>query len=219
MKSTFILLGVLAAVVAAGVVYVLRPYQQVDLSGHVNEPTPTSIDRVNIQPINQAVQVTLKTNKGDIQLVLDGASAPLTVGNFVRLALDDFYDGVMFHRVIPGFMIQGGDPTGTGSGGPGYQFQDEINQRKLVRGSLAMANAGPNTNGSQFFIVTALATPHLDGFHTNFGQVVGGMDVVDAISRVERDDSDKPLQPIVIEDVIVHNVTKKVPESPALKIE
>lgn len=218
MKGVAILLVIVAAVVVVGFVYTMRPYQEVGLSRKVNEPTPTA-SPMNIQPINQVVQVTLKTNKGDIALVLDGASAPLTVGNFVKLALDDFYDNVVFHRVIPDFMIQGGDPTGTGSSGPGYTFQDEINPRKIVRGSVAMANAGPNTNGSQFFIVTAQATPHLDGKHTNFGQVTAGMDVVDAISAVPRDANDKPLEPVVIQDVIVHNVTKTTPESPALKIE
>ena len=109
--------------------------------------------------------------------------APKTVENFVKLASDGFYDGVIFHRVIPDFMIQGGDPTGTGSGGPGYTFEDEFNEHKVERGALAMANAGPNTNGSQFFIVTTEAAPWLDGKHTVFGRVTDGMDVVDKISR------------------------------------
>ncbi len=108
---------------------------------------------------------------------------PKTVENFKKLAGDGFYDGVIFHRVIPDFMIQGGDPTGTGSGGPGYQFEDEFNEHKVERGVLAMANAGPNTNGSQFFIVTADACPWLDGKHTVFGRVTSGMDVVDAIAQ------------------------------------
>jgi peptidyl-prolyl cis-trans isomerase B (cyclophilin B) len=144
---------------------------------------------------------TLNTNKGAISVELFDEDAPKTVQNFVKLARDGFYDRVIFHRVIPDFMIQGGDPTGTGSGGPGYQFEDEINQHKVVRGALAMANAGPNTNGSQFFIVTADETPWLDGKHTVFGRVTDGMDVVDAISAVERDARDKPYEDVVIDRV------------------
>jgi peptidyl-prolyl cis-trans isomerase B (cyclophilin B) len=144
---------------------------------------------------------TLNTNHGTIGVELFDEDAPKTVQNFRKLAGDGFYDGVVFHRVIPDFMIQGGDPTGTGSGGPGYTFQDEINQHKVVRGVLAMANAGPNTNGSQFFIVTAEATPWLDGKHTVFGRVTEGMEVADAISTVETDAEDKPRAPVVIERV------------------
>jgi peptidyl-prolyl cis-trans isomerase B (cyclophilin B) len=144
---------------------------------------------------------TLQTNRGAIELELFDNDAPATVRNFVALAQKGFYDGVIFHRVIPDFMIQGGDPTGTGTGGPGYEFDDEINEHKIERGALAMANAGPNTNGSQFFIVTADACPWLDGKHTVFGRVTGGMDVVDAISAVERDESDKPREDVVIERV------------------
>src|SRR6266702_6563059 len=127
----------------------------------------------------------LQTSRGPLELELFDADAPKTVENFKKLAGDGFYDGVIFHRVIPDFMIQGGDPTGTGSGGPGYTFEDEFNENKVERGALAMANAGPNTNGSQFFIVTADACPWLDGKHTVFGQVTSGMDVVDAIEQVE----------------------------------
>ena len=127
--------------------------------------------------------------------------APTTVENFRKLAGDGFYDGVIFHRVIPDFMIQGGDPTGTGMGGPGYTFEDEFNDHKVERGALAMANAGPNTNGSQFFVVTAEATPWLDGKHTVFGRVTSGMDVVDAISQVDTDANDKPREAVVIERV------------------
>ena len=128
---------------------------------------------------------TMLTNHGSIELELFDDAAPKTVQNFIKLAQDGFYDGVIFHRVIQDFMIQGGDPTGTGSGGPGYQFEDEFNDHKVVRGALAMANAGPNTNGSQFFIVTTGAAPWLDGKHTVFGQVTSGMDVVDAIEGVD----------------------------------
>ena len=144
---------------------------------------------------------TLHTNRGAIGLELFDGDAPKTVENFRTLAGDGFYDGVVFHRVIPDFMIQGGDPTGTGMGGPGYTFEDEFNDHGVVRGALAMANAGPNTNGSQFFIVTAEATPWLDGKHTVFGRVTSGMDVVDTISQVETDANDKPREPILIERV------------------
>jgi peptidyl-prolyl cis-trans isomerase B (cyclophilin B) len=143
----------------------------------------------------------LQTSKGPIDIELFDEDAPKTVENFVKLAEDGFYDGVIFHRVIPDFMIQGGDPTGTGRGGPGYTFEDEFNEHKVERGALAMANAGPNTNGSQFFIVTADATPWLDGKHTVFGRVTDGMDVVDAISNAERDGRDKPHEDVAIQRV------------------
>src|SRR5690242_18061581 len=146
---------------------------------------------------------TLHTNHGAIALELSDDVAPQTVDNFLKLARDGFYDGVIFHRVLPDFMIQGGDPTGTGSGGPGYQFEDEANQHKVVRGALAMANAGPNTNGSQFFIVTTEAASWLDGKHTVFGRVTDGMDVVDEISAVDRDARDRPRSDVVIERVDV----------------
>jgi cyclophilin family peptidyl-prolyl cis-trans isomerase len=146
---------------------------------------------------------TLHTNHGTIGLELFDDDAPKTVENFLKLSRDGFYDGVIFHRVIPDFMIQGGDPTGTGSGGPGYTFEDEFNDRKVERGALAMANAGPNTNGSQFFIVTAEACPWLDGKHTVFGRVADGMDVVDEISDLDRDARDRPRSDVVIERVDV----------------
>jgi len=146
---------------------------------------------------------TLQTNHGAIRVELYDDDAPKTVENFLKLARDGFYDGVVFHRVIPDFMIQGGDPTGTGRGGPGYQFEDEINDHKVVRGALAMANAGPNTNGSQFFIVTTQEASWLDGKHTVFGHVADGMDVVDAISDVETDAGDRPHRDVVIERVVV----------------
>ena len=146
---------------------------------------------------------TMLTNHGSIELELFDDAAPKTVQNFLKLAQDGFYDGVIFHRVIQDFMIQGGDPTGTGSGGPGYQFEDEFNDHKVVRGALAMANAGPNTNGSQFFIVTTGAAPWLDGKHTVFGQVTSGMDVVDAIEGVDTGPGDKPREDVRIESVTV----------------
>ena len=139
---------------------------------------------------------TMKTSEGDVTFELFDADAPKTVENFRKLASDGFYDGLNFHRIIPDFMIQGGCPHGTGTGGPGYQFEDEINEHKVVRGALAMANAGPDTNGSQFFIVTADACPWLDGKHTVFGQVTDGMDVVNRIGNVETDGRDAPIEPV-----------------------
>jgi cyclophilin family peptidyl-prolyl cis-trans isomerase len=144
---------------------------------------------------------TLHTSEGPIELELHSEDAPKTVENFVKLSRDGFYEGVIFHRVIPEFMIQGGDPTGTGTGGPGYEFEDEFNQHPVERGALAMANAGPNTNGSQFFIVTVEGAPWLDGKHTVFGRVTSGMDVVDRISQVDRDANDRPREPVTIERV------------------
>ena len=135
---------------------------------------------------------TMKTTEGDIVLELFDEDAPKTVANFKKLAGQGFYDGLIFHRVIQDFMIQGGCPQGTGTGGPGYTFEDEINQHKIVKGTLAMANAGPDTNGSQFFIVTADETPWLDGKHTAFGQVVDGMDVVERLGNAETDSRDRP---------------------------
>jgi peptidyl-prolyl cis-trans isomerase B (cyclophilin B) len=144
---------------------------------------------------------TLHTNHGSIEVELHDGDAPKTVENFRKLAGDGFYNGVIFHRVIPDFMIQGGDPTGTGTGGPGYTFEDEFNDHPVARGALAMANAGPNTNGSQFFIVTADACPWLDGKHTVFGRVTDGMDVVDEISQVPTNAGDRPSEDVVIERV------------------
>ncbi len=146
---------------------------------------------------------SIQTNHGAIEVELFSDDAPKTVENFVKLAREGFYDGVVFHRVIPEFMIQGGDPTGTGSGGPGYTFEDEQNEHGVVRGVLAMANSGPNTNGSQFFIVTAEACPWLDGKHTVFGRVTSGMDVADAISALPTDAGDRPQQEVVMERVTV----------------
>ncbi|PIR44854.1 MAG: peptidylprolyl isomerase [Candidatus Vogelbacteria bacterium CG10_big_fil_rev_8_21_14_0_10_51_16] len=147
----------------------------------------------------------LETNKGDITLELYFDKAPNTVENFVRLAKEGFYDGTKFHRVISGFMIQGGDPLSKsdnsarwGTGGPGYAFADEINNELLVAGVLAMANSGPDTNGSQFFVVTAKETPWLDGKHTVFGRVIRGMDVVREIERVPTDLYDRPRDPVVL---------------------
>jgi cyclophilin family peptidyl-prolyl cis-trans isomerase len=146
-------------------------------------------------------QATLHTNAGPIELELHDADAPKTVENFRKLAGDGFYDGLVFHRVIKDFMIQGGCPEGTGTGGPGYQFEDEFNDHKVVRGALAMANAGPNTNGSQFFIVTTESAPWLDGKHTVFGRVAAGMEAVDAIEGTETGPGDRPVERQVIERI------------------
>ena len=146
-------------------------------------------------------QATLHTNHGPIEVELFDDDAPKTVENFRKLSADGFYDGLSFHRVIRDFMIQGGCPQGTGTGGPGYTFEDEINDHKVVRGALAMANAGPNTNGSQFFIVTAQEASWLDGKHTVFGEVRSGMEAVDAIEGVPTGPGDRPEEPVVLERV------------------
>jgi len=148
-------------------------------------------------------QATIQTNHGTIEVELFDEDAPKTVENFRKLAGDGFYDGIIFHRVIKDFMIQGGCPQGQGTGGPGYTFEDEINQHKIVRGALAMANAGPNTNGSQFFIVTIPEASWLDGKHTVFGEVTNGMDVVDKIEGLDTDARDRPRQEARMEKVTV----------------
>lgn len=154
--------------------------------------------------------VSIKTNQGEIKVKLYTPDTPKTVNNFLSLAEEDFYNDTLFHRVIKDFMIQGGDPLSKeadwsihGTGGPGYTFEDEFNDHKLVRGSLAMANSGPNTNGSQFFIVTAEATPWLDGKHTNFGEVIKGMEIVEKIEAMETDGRDHPVKDVKIESIEV----------------
>ena len=146
-------------------------------------------------------QATLHTSEGPIEIELYPDDAPKTVENFTKLASDGFYDGLAFHRVIPDFMIQGGCPRGDGTGGPGYTFEDEFNEHKIARGALAMANAGPNTNGSQFFIVTADECAWLDGKHTVFGEVTEGMDVVDRLEGVQTGAGDRPTEPVGIESI------------------
>ena len=148
---------------------------------------------------------TMHTNHGPIAIELFDGEAPKTVENFVKLSHEGYYDGLTFHRIIPDFMIQGGCPQGTGTGGPGYEFEDEINDHKVERGALAMANRGPDTNGSQFFIVTAESAPWLDGKHTVFGRVQAGMEAVHAIESVETAAGDRPVEPVVIERVEVHD--------------
>jgi len=149
----------------------------------------------------------MKTSEGDIVIELFDEDAPKTVSNFKQLASQGFYDGLIFHRVIEDFMIQGGCPQGTGTGGPGYTFEDEINQHKVVRGALAMANAGPNTNGSQFFIVTTEEAPWLDGKHTVFGEVRDGMDVVNRIGTTKTDGRDRPVDEIRIDAIELQQAT------------
>ena len=182
-----------------------------NLNTNINQPastsTPTStMSNIDLEKITQAV---IKTNLGDIQVKFYRQDSPKTVENFLKLASAGFYNGTKFHRIIKDFMIQGGDPLSKdnslknrwGSGGPSYTFDDEFNSHKLVAGSLAMANAGANTNGSQFFIVTAAATSWLDGKHTNFGEVVAGMDIVNKIQGLKTDSDDRPVEDVIIEQI------------------
>ncbi|MEK9184063.1 MAG: peptidylprolyl isomerase [Patescibacteria group bacterium] len=159
---------------------------------------------------NDNIQVLIKTNFGDIKLELFKKDAPQTVDNFLKLAKSGFYDGTKFHRVIKNFMIQGGDPnskdndwSNDGMGGPGYSFKDEINTHKIVKGTIAMANAGPNTNGSQFFIVTTQSAPWLDGKHTVFGKIIEGMETVDKIENVTINDNDHPTKDVVVKSISI----------------
>lgn len=180
------------------------------------DPKPSEDSKSDVGPdkdddlsyIHKYDGATIKTSEGDITIQLYNDDAPKTVNNFLKLAADDFYDGIRFHRVIKGFIIQAGDPNSKdddwsddGTGGPGYTFDDEFNSKKLVEGSVAMANSGPNTNGSQFFIVTAKSTPLLDGKYTNFGEVIDGMDVVRKIEKVSTDENDHPKENIEIKSV------------------
>lgn len=171
--------------------------QQITEDNKMNTPPEMQIDT------NKEYYSVLETNVGNIKIKFFLKEAPKTINNFVYLARKGFYDGTIFHRVIKDFMIQGGDPEGTGMGGPGYQFEDEINPAKLVRGVIAMANAGPNTNGSQFFIVTTQATPWLDGKHTVFGEVIEGMEAVDKIESAETGFQDRPANDIKINRVVI----------------
>ena len=176
------------------------------LSGCQAKDTSTTEESSTNQKKIKNTTATIKTNLGDIKIKFYNEDAPKTVENFTKLANSGFYDGIKFHRVIKDFMIQAGDPLTKndslkdrwGTGGPGYQFADEINNHKLVRGSLAMANAGPDTNGSQFFIVTIGSTPWLDGKHTNFGEVVSGIEIVDQIESVSANERGLPLEDIII---------------------
>lgn len=171
-------------------------------------PSATTLNQtfdpmVNSTPVPNTT-VTLKTNKGDIKIELFNSTMPITANNFLKLAKDDFYDGVIFHRVIPDFMIQGGDPDGTGMGGPGYNIPDEFTDNNINdRGTIAMANAGANTGGSQFFI-NVVKNDYLDSKHPVFGKVIEGMDVVDTIVKVETGSGDRPVEDVVIEDIVIN---------------
>jgi cyclophilin family peptidyl-prolyl cis-trans isomerase len=197
--NPYFAIGLITALTALNVVYYLMNKDAV-AEGFES--------KINAQITMQYTSAVMHTNKGDIEVSLLKDKAPNTVNNFTKLAEAKFYDGTKFHRVIKGFMIQGGDPLSKGedtryygTGGPDYTFDDEINDVKLVRGVLAMANRGPNTNGSQFFIVTAAATPWLDGKHTVFGKVVRGMEVVDAIENIKTGERDIPIEPIIVNSV------------------
>ncbi len=146
---------------------------------------------------------TMETSMGTMVIALDALNAPLSVNNFVFLALHHYYDGIVFHRIINGFMCQGGDPTGTGRGGPGYRFNDEPVKQRYQIGSLAMANAGPNTNGSQFFLISGPSGVGLPSQYNHFGQVVKGLDIVDAMQAVATDRSDRPHTDVVINSVTI----------------
>ncbi len=166
--------------------------------------TPALKSKTGEEQKEGVVKVKIETTLGEIDAELYAGEAPRTVYNFVKLAKKGFYDGIIFHRVIPGFMIQTGDPTGTGMGGPGYQFPDEFSSklRHDKAGIFSMANSGPNTNGSQFFITEA-PTPWLDGKHSVFGQVTQGLEVVHAIASARRDARDKPLEQIEMKRVTI----------------
>jgi cyclophilin family peptidyl-prolyl cis-trans isomerase len=211
-QTTWIIIGGVSLLAIAGGLYFLSGSSNMRSDtalsiGQEKSPTETA-SQMQSSTFSEA---TISTSRGDIVVRLYGKEAPKTVENFAKLAGEGFYDGTKFHRVIRGFMIQGGDPlskddslkSSWGTGGPGYQFEDEINGKKIVRGSLAMANAGPNTNGSQFFIVTADATPWLDGKHTNFGEVISGMDVVSAIESTKTEANDRPAEAITINSIKV----------------
>jgi len=206
MKKIFIL-STLSILILSGCVTASQTEQNQPIS-NVNFNSNELTNNDMSAPVT-AKQATIKTNLGDITVEFYGDDSPRTVANFVKLASEGFYDNTKFHRVIKDFMIQGGDPLSKddskkpmwGTGGPGYKFADEFNQHKLVKGSLAMANSGPDTNGSQFFIVTADSTPWLDGHHTNFGQVIKGLDVVEKIGNVVTDSSDRPLEAVVIKNI------------------
>lgn len=227
MKTASILLTVVAVLIVGVVAYVgwqrsrsapatTDPYaysQQTPLAtiNPLPTSTPMSDQSSQITPLSKTVHVVLKTSKGDMAMDLDGTRAPLAVGNFVKLAKAHFYDGVSFHRVIPNFMIQTGDPLSKdpakraqhGTGGPGYTFKTELPDAPFVRGAVGMARTAQlDTNGSQFFIMVA-DVHSLDGQYTNFGTVTSGMDVADAIVASQRDGNDNPLQPVVISEIVV----------------
>jgi len=223
------ILPLIGIVLVVAILYLTKPIENNNsdlkkvLTQQNTEPqnsNPTNINNLESNPNMQKTKMPLptqvidtnktylakfETNQGSFKIKLFAKEAPLAVNNFVYLANNKFYDGLIFHRVIKDFMIQGGDPIGNGTGGPGYSFPDEQSGKKLVKGSLAMANAGPNTNGSQFFIVTAQSTPWLDGKHTNFGEVVEGMEIVEKISNIKVGANDRPSENVLISKVEIIN--------------
>lgn len=206
MKKVFIFTALAFSVALGGCVPQAEKPSGVNLEDQSSQSINNNQGTTMTEKYSRAV---ISTNFGDIIIQFYNDDAPNTVNNFTKLAAEGFYDDVKFHRVIKDFMIQSGDPLSKdnaqmalwGTGGPGYAFADEFNNRKLVRGSLAMANSGPNSNGSQFFIVTAAATPWLDGRHTNFGEVVEGMEVVSKIESIETESSDRPINHVVISSI------------------
>lgn len=202
-KSTMLTIGIVVAifVIVFGLLIILNK------SSFTNMDNTKTVTEVDNGPIESNYTATIKTNVGEIVLALYDTKAPNTVNNFMELANKGFYNGLIFHRVIPTFVIQGGDPNGNGTGGPGYKFDDEISNVPFKPYTLAMANSGPNTNGSQFFITTGdiqeANMRNLDGGYTIFGAVLSGQDVVDSISRVETDASDKPLSAVTMESVTI----------------
>ena len=201
-KKPILTIGIVVAifVVVFGLLMILNKMSFTNMDNSVNVPTVEG-------PVESNYTATIKTSMGDIVLALYDTKAPNTVKNFKELAEKGFYNGLIFHRVIPTFVIQGGDPNGNGTGGPGYKFDDEISDVKFTPYTLAMANSGPNTNGSQFFITTGdigeANMNNLDGGYTIFGGVLSGQEVVDSISRVETDANDKPLSPVTMELITI----------------
>ena len=211
MKKITLTIGLIIGLILILFFVFLKPQTETNLESNIKQNEKQEIvnnkKNINDQKKYMDYIITLQTNKGEINFETYGQEAPNTVENFVSLANKGFYDGLIFHRVIDGFMIQGGDPTGTGKGGPGYSFNDEINpeskiyQDGYLKGIVAMANAGPNTQGSQFFIM--VANYSLPPLYTIFGKVVSGQEIADAISSVEKDSNDKPIENVIIEKVIV----------------
>jgi len=204
--------AVIIICIVVGAIYFIKLQQQSVENNTATSSEQASNSNSNNQVNNSNIKnmshiITIKTNMGDISIATYDADAPNTVKNFITLAEKGFYDGVIFHRVIPGFMVQGGDPTGTGTGGPGYNFADELNPQTesykagYKKGVVAMANAGPNTNGSQFFIM--VADYPLPNSYSIFGKVISGQDVADAISNVKTGANDKPVTQVVMEKVTV----------------
>ena len=198
-KPLLLSLGLL---VVAGIGIILIKNGNMNMNTTTTRKTYTQPQQVLQDGVNYTAKI--KTNMGDIEIDLLEKETPIAVNNFIFLAKENFFNGIIFHRVVKGFVIQGGDPTGTGTGGPGYTFQDEVNKRKYTKYSVGMANSGPNSNGSQFFIVTGtIQEGNLDalnsGTYTLFGEVTNGKDIVDTIEKVSVDSNDKPNNPVIIQ--------------------